>query len=150
MDGGKAQIEGGAEPQQGLPEVFPAGGQALGIVIDHLFPVVVPAHGAKAQGNHQHHPHIAVGEIAPQQGGNGNGDEDHHPAHGGGAGLGQVGLGTVGPHRLTNFLSRQPADHPGAGNEGNGQGRQGRQHGTQGDVIKDVEQAHVLTKPLGK
>ncbi len=147
--GGKPQIDGGRQTEDGLPEELPAGSQAVGVPVHHLLPVVVPAHGAEAQGHHQHHPDVAVGKVAPEQGRDADGDENEDAAHGGGAGLHQMGLGAVGAHRLADLLRRQPADNAGTGDKGDEQGGHGGQHHAQGDVVENVEGPDILAQPLG-
>jgi hypothetical protein len=116
-----SQKQRGAQTQHRLPEVFPAGRQTFRVAVDHFFPVVVPADDAKAQGNHQHGPHVLVAQITPQQGGDTDGDQDQDAAHGRRAGLHQVRLRTVGAHRLADLFLGQPANDPRAGGEGDQQ-----------------------------
>ncbi|MND60341.1 hypothetical protein D3C80_515660 [compost metagenome] len=55
------------EAKHRLPEIFPAAWQAARVLLDHLAVVIDPANGAKQQGNDQYHPHVAVGQVSPQQ-----------------------------------------------------------------------------------
>ena len=114
----EGEKERGADADHRLPEILPARRQALRIAIDHLAPVVVPADGAEAQGDDQHHPDVAVGQVAPQQRRDADGDQDQRAAHGRRAGLDQMGLRPVVAHRLADLLLGQPADDARTGDEG--------------------------------
>ena len=121
-----AQIDGDDDTDHRLPEIFPARGQAFRVAVDHLLPIVDPANGTEADGHDQHHPHVAVGEVGPQQRGDGDGDQNQHAAHGRRSGFGEMGLRPVSTHCLADFLGCQPADDAWPGNEGNHQGRHRR------------------------
>jgi hypothetical protein len=140
----------GAEAEHRLPEIFPAGRQALRVAVNHLLPVVVPADDAEAERDDEHGPHILVAEIAPEQRGETDGNEDQDAAHGRRAGFDEMGLRAVVAYRLADLLGGQPADDARAGGEGNEQRSHRRQHGTQRDVVEDVEKANVLGEPLGQ
>ena len=73
-----------------LPEVLPAGDQAVGILAHHLEVVVGKADGAVGTEHEQHQPDIGVVEAAPEQHRDEDGRNDHQAPHGRGALLAEV------------------------------------------------------------
>ena len=132
------------------PKILPAAGQPFRVAVHHLAPVIHPAHGAKTERDQQRHPNIMVAQITPQQCGEADGDENQRAAHGRRTRLGEVRLGAIVAHRLTNFLRRQPPDYRRPENEGDRQRRQRCQHRTQRDVAEHVEGSNVLAEPQGE
>ena len=100
-----------------LPEKLGTSGEPLGIPVHHLAVVIDPAHDAEADSGKQRRPHIAVFEVAPQQGCDRHRGEDERPAHGRRAGFHQVRLRPVVAHRLADLERSEPADHPRADDE---------------------------------
>eukprot|EP01022_Parablepharisma_sp_SALTPOND_P026954 TRINITY_DN652_c1_g3_i1.p2 TRINITY_DN652_c1_g3~~TRINITY_DN652_c1_g3_i1.p2 ORF type:complete len:1102 (+),score=458.93 TRINITY_DN652_c1_g3_i1:51019-54324(+) len=146
----EGQVERGHQADQRLPEILLARAHALRVAIDHLAVVIDPADGAEAERDDQHDPDETVGQVGPQQRGNANADQDQHAAHGRGAGLDQVGLGTVGAHRLADLHAGEHADHGGAGDHADQQGREGGEHRAEGDEVEQAQKAQVLLKILSE
>ena len=144
--GGPEQRQAGAQRAHGLPEILPAGRQAARVFLDHLAPVVYPAHGAEHHQHAQGDPHETVAQIRPQQGGDGDRDQNQPAAHGGRAGFAQVALGAVVADRLTDLFFLQLADHDRADPERQEQCRQHRQNGAQGNVLNHQESGIKLTQ----
>ncbi len=142
------QVDGDAEADQRLPEIFLARRQAFRVAVHDLAPVIDPADDAEAQRRHQHHPDESVAEVCPQQRGDGDGDQDQRAAHGRRAGLDQMRLRTVVTHGLADLVLGQLANQARADDEGDDERRQRRQHCAQRDVVEDIECAYVLRQPL--
>ena len=140
--------DAGDHPDQGLE------GQALlaaKALVAHAFDfeeVVIKPDGAKTDGDEQHHPDVAIGQVRPQQRGHYRAREDHQPAHGGRALFGQqMGLRAIFADRLTlALLEAQQGDHPRAKHEDKKQRRDHRTGGAKGDVAKDVESRECVTQ----
>jgi len=111
----------------------------LRVLVDHLAVVVGPAHGAEAQGHHQHRPHQAVRKVHPQEGGDADREQDQHAAHGRGAVFFQVRLRAIGTHRLADLHLHQLADDVRAGEQADQRGRDGREHRTEGDEVENTQ-----------
>ncbi|MCY1174372.1 hypothetical protein D9M73_145720 [compost metagenome] len=105
---GLVQEDRSRQAEHRLPEILPAARQTAGVLLDHLAVVVDPADRAEQQGHRQHHPHVAVGEIGPQQGADGDGGQDQRATHGRRALLRQVRLRTVVAHRLADKHLHSP------------------------------------------
>ncbi len=76
-------------------------GQAQIPPLDDLDVVIGKTDGAEGQRGKHHQPDEGIGKVAPQQRGQEDGNTDEHAAHGRGAGLFLVALGTV----LANVLA---------------------------------------------
>ncbi|KFB67656.1 MAG: hypothetical protein CAPSK01_003099 [Candidatus Accumulibacter vicinus] len=114
----------------------------------HFLPVVVPADATETNGHGQHHPHVTIAEVTPQQRGDDDGNQNQGSAHGRCAGFDQMRFRAIAPHRLADLLGGQPADQAWSGNEGNDQRGHCRQHRAQGDIPEHIESPHVLCQPL--
>ncbi|MNG94176.1 hypothetical protein D3C79_531790 [compost metagenome] len=147
---GLVQEDGCSQAEHRLPEVLPAAWQATRVLFDHLAVVVDPADGTECQGNDQHHPHVAVGQVGPQQGADGDGGQDQRPTHGRGAGLGQVRLRAVVTHGLADLADLQGTDHPRPQPQRQGQRGQYTKNPAQGQVLEDREAFVELLQILGQ
>ena len=115
----------------------------------HHFAVIIdPADDTKADGRDQTGPHVAVGEIAPEQCGHRHRRQNQRAAHGRRTGFDQMRLRAVIAYRLTDFHRCQLADHPRPDDERDTQCRHRREDGAQRDVLKHVERAIVFCEPL--
>ena len=146
----ESQVHGGHQSDGGLPEELLPRGHAFGIAVDDLAVIIHPADPAEAERHQQHHPDEAVGPVRPQQSADGDGNQDQHATHGGGAGLDQVGLGTVRTDGLADLHLGQLADHARAGDQPDQQGGGARQHGAQRDVFEHAQGAHIIGKQTGQ
>ena len=135
--GGNVEEDRSGKPDQGLQEVLAARGHAA--APGELSVVVEPADAAEPKGHRQNHPHEAVREIRPQHGGHEDGEQDEDAAHGGGARLGMVRLGTV----LANDLAEpsQAANRRRTDREGDEERGQHPAHRAQGDVPENSKAA---------
>ncbi len=126
-----------------LPEVLPAGDQTVGILAHHLEVVIGKADGTIGSQHEQHQPDIGVVEAAPEQHRGEDGGQDHQTAHGGGATLAEVGLGTVVADHLAEFQDLQATDETRPQPERDPQTRDDRQDGAKRQVGEDVEEGEV-------
>ena len=149
----KGDRQGGVEPwidiepdgrrqgHQGLGHQLGPAAQPLVALLDNLEIVVEEADEAEAQGHQDQEPDKGVVQLGPQDGGGQNGENDHQPPHGGGAGLGLVGLGAVFPDILADLHGPELADEPAPHHHGDDQGREDGEDGPEGDVPEDIEPA---------
>ncbi|MNQ63219.1 hypothetical protein D3C85_775940 [compost metagenome] len=90
MGRGGIEEHGHGQGDRRLPEVLPAGDQAVGILAHHLEVVVGEADGTVGAEHEQHQPDIGVVEAAPEQHRDEDGRNDHQAPHGRGALLAEV------------------------------------------------------------
>ena len=118
--------------------------------MDDLDVVVGEANGAKGQRGTHDQPDEGVGEVAPQQRGQKDGDTDEYPAHGGGAGLFLVVLGTVFADVLADLKFAQLLDDEGPDEEGDEHCGETGESGAERQIPEDAEGSEVGKKFLIK
>ena len=131
--------DGRHQGHQGLGHQLGPAAEPLVVLFDDLEVVVEETDEAEAQGYQDQKPDIGVVQLGPQDGGGQGGENDHQPPHGGGAGLGLVGLGAVFPDVLADLHGPELADEPAPHHHGDDQGGEDGEDGPEGDVAEDVE-----------
>ena len=131
--------DGRHQGHQGLGHQLGPAAEPLVVLFDDLEVVVEETDEAEAQGYQDQKPDKGVVQLGPQDGGGQGGENDHQPPHGGGAGLGKVGLGAVFPDILADLHGPELADEPAPHHHGDDQGREDGEDGPEGDVPEDIE-----------
>ncbi len=135
----KREVERRCQPDRRLPRVFFARAHAFRVSVHDLPIVVDPSDQPEAERDDQRDPDEAVRQIGPQQRRDTDRDQNQRAAHRRRAGLGQMRLRAILPHRLADFQCSEAADDPRSGRQADQHRGCRGEHRSQRQVREDVE-----------